>query len=334
MLKSAFVALLSAGLVAATVSGASLNNFAQVNLTSDLPGVAAHQDTNLVNPWGIVAPPRGPFWINDSGFGGSHFIFDTEDGTVSSWVSGAKATLQATAASGSVYKGLAIANNGSANFLYAANFGLGRIDVYDSSFHATTLAGGFSDPNIPSGFAPFDVKNINGSLYVTYAKQDPAKHDDVAGPGNGFVDIFDLNGNFVKRLVSRGALNSPWGLAVAPSVFGSFGGDLLVGNFGDGRINAYNLTTGSFAGTLDGTSGTPVTIQGLWGLSFGNGAFGQNADSLYFTAGIPGSNNVEDHGLFGSLSASTAAPEPATGWMFVAIVISAVYFSRRRRTEG
>ena len=376
MLKSVLAGLTLTLLVESGLSAASLNSFTQANLTSDLPGLAAHQDPNLVNPWGIVAGPTTPFWINDNGtglstlyngsgtplplvvkvpppngsagpsaptgivfnssassFGGAHFIFDTEDGTVSAWVSGTQATLQATAGAGSVYKGLAVGNNGSGDFLYAANFGLGRIDVYDSSFHATTSAGGFSDPNLPAGFAPFNVQNINGNLYVTYALQDAAKEDDVAGAGNGFIDVFDMNGHLLHRLASNGALNSPWGLTVAPSKFGSFGGDLLVGNFGDGRINAYDATTGAFAGTLDGTNGTPLTIQGLWGLSFGNGAAGQSVNSLYFTAGIAGPDQVEDHGLFGSLSATTPEPSSA-GTLAITAFAALAYLARKRRVQN
>ncbi|MGH9344941.1 MAG: TIGR03118 family protein, partial [Terriglobia bacterium] len=209
-----------------------------------------------------------------------------------------------------VYKGLAIGNNGSADLLYAANFGLGRVDVFDSTFHATTASGGFHDPSLPAGYAPFDIQNIGGKLYVTYALQDAAKHDDVAGPGHGFVDVFDLNGNLIQRLTSQGALNSPWGLAVAPSGFGEFSGDLLVGNFGDGMINAYDSGTGSFLGTLDNPDGTPIAIDGLWGLRFGSGAQGQALDALYFTAGIAGPDQIEDHGLFGSLSSTVPEPRP------------------------
>lgn len=346
---------LVAGALLALAAGAtadSLNSYAQTNLVSDLPGAALHQDADLVNPWGIVAGPSTPFWINDNGtglstlyngsggklglrvtipgspgisgpsaptgivfnsnsasFGGAHFIFDTEDGTLSAWSAGATAVRTAISPAGSVYKGLAIGNNGSADFLYAANFGLGTVDVFDSNFHPASLSGGFQDPALPTGYAPFNIQNIAGKLYVTYALQDAAKMDDMAGPGHGFVDVFDLNGNFVTRLASQGALNSPWGLTVAPSGFGQFSGDLLVGNFGDGMIDAYDLNTGNFLGTLDDPNGAPVVIDGLWGLSFGNGAQGQGVDTLYFTAGIAGPDQIEDHGLFGSLSAA-AVPEP------------------------
>jgi uncharacterized protein (TIGR03118 family) len=329
-----------------------MNSYTQTNLTSDLPGVAANQDTQLVNPWGLAASPTSPFWVNDnktglstlyngsgtkqglvvtvpppagqtgpsaptgmvfngtSGFGGSHFIFDTEDGTISAWTSGASAVLQVTSAPGSVYKGLAIGSTSSGPALYATNFGLNRIDVFGTSFQSVGTAGNFADPNLPAGYSPFNIQNLNGSLYVTYALQDSAHHDDVSGPGNGFVDQFDLNGNFIRRVASQGVLNSPWGLAVATSNFGAFSNDLLVGNFGNGLIDAYDPTSGAFVGTLDDPNGNPVVIPGLWALSFGNGALGQGADSLFFTAGIPGPDNVEDHGLFGDLSVAT--PEPAS----------------------
>jgi uncharacterized protein (TIGR03118 family) len=333
--------------------GDSLNNYTQTNLTSNLPGLAAHQDANLVNPWGLVAGPTTPFWVADNGsgvstlydgtgtavplvvnipapagatgngaptgivfnstssFGGAHFIFDTENGTVASWSGGTNAMLQADTGAGSVYKGLAIGNNGSSDLLYAANFRAGKVDVFNSTFAATSVSGGFVDPNLPSGYAPFDIQNIGGKLYVTYALQDTDKKDDVAGPGHGFIDVFDQNGNLLNRLVSQGQLNSPWGLAVAPSKFGAFSGDLLVGNFGDGTINAFDPLSGGFLGTLNNPDGTPIVNEGLWALSFGNGAHSQGVDSLFFTAGIPGPGGaVEDNGLFGSISTTT--PEPGS----------------------
>lgn len=354
--------------------GDGLNSYAQTNLVSDLPGVAAHLDTDLVNPWGIVAspaPPAGfgsPFWISDNGtglstlydgtgakqglvvtippagaaaptgvvfngtggFAGSHFIFATEDGTIAAWTSGSSAVLMGSSAAGSVYKGLALGNNGSGDLLYATNFGLGRVDVFNTNFAATSVSGGFKDPNLPAGYAPFDIQNLNGKLYVTYALQDAAHHDDVAGAGHGFIDVFDFNGNMLQRLVSGGSmsvLNSPWGLALAPSQFGKFGGDLLVGNFGDGRINAYDASTGALKGTLDDTAGNPLVIDGLWGLAFGNGFHSQGTNTLFFTAGIPGPGNVEDHGLFGSLDST---PEPAPAALLIcAFALGAIVRQRR-----
>src|SRR5207249_2033400 len=170
---------------------------------------------------------------------------------------------------GPAYKGLAIGNNGTGNFLYSTNFRQDTIDVFDTNFNKVTLSGAFTDPNLPAGFAPFGIRNIGGQLFVTYALQDAAKHDDVAGAGNGFVDVFDLNGNFFKRFASQGTLNSPWGLAVAPVTFGPFANDLLVGNFGDGRINAFNPNTGAFLGQLMDVGNQPISIDGLWSLTFG-----------------------------------------------------------------
>jgi uncharacterized protein (TIGR03118 family) len=368
--------ILSAILIAGAghLCASTSNEFAQTNLTSDLPGVAANLDPNLVNPWGIVAGPKTPFWINNNGsgtsalyngsgkplplvvsipapsggsgaptgivfnssmtdFSGSPFLFATEDGTIARWSPslGTTASIEATSAAGSVYKGLALGTVGSSDFIYATNFGTGHVDVFDSSFHPTTVAAGFNDPNLPAGYAPFGIRNVNGDLYVTYALQDSAKHDDVPGAGHGFVDVFDTNGNLLHRLVTEGALNSPWGLVVAPSAFGPFGGELLVGNFGDGTVNAYNLLTGTMVGTLDDASGHALVNQGLWGLDFGNGAFGQDANKLYFTAGIPGPGMVEDHGLFGSF---TATPEPSSVLLTGFGVAGALIILARRRARA
>ncbi len=175
------------------------------------------------------------------------------------------------------------------------------VDVFDANYAPANLIGSFADTTIPAGFAPFNIQNIGGSLYVTYAKQDADKHDDVGGPGNGFVDIFDTGGNLLRRLISNGALNSPWGLALAPSGFGLFAGDLLVGNFADGRVNAFDPVSGAFLGTVKDASGNAIANPGLWGLKFGNGGNGGDTNTLYFTAGIAGDGAVEDHGLFGSI---------------------------------
>ena len=156
-----------------------------------------------------------------------------------------------------VYKGLAFGTNTQGTFLYATNFRAGSVDVFDTNFQHVTLAGSFSDPGIMSGFAPFGIANLGGELHVTYAKQNAALHDDVAGPSNGFVDVFDTNGNLVRRAATRGRLNSPWGVAIAPANFGRFSGDLLVGNFGDGRINAIDPTTGEFLDQLRGPDNRP-----------------------------------------------------------------------------
>src|SRR5262249_48405654 len=155
--------------------------------------------------------------------------------------------------------------------IYATNFNSGKVEAFDSNF-TPILPAGFVDPTLPNGYAPFGIQTIGGKIYVTYALQDGAKHDDVAGAGHGFLDVFDTNGNLLRRLVSQGPLDSPWGLALAPSGFGKFSGDLLVGNFGDGTINAFDPNTGTFIGTLDDVHGNSIVIEGLWGLLFGNGA--------------------------------------------------------------
>ena len=367
----------------------------QTNLVSDLPGVAAHLDPNLVNPWGISESSGSPFWISDNNGGVSTlyntagvpqslvvsmpspgdplgasgtptgtvfnidggktggfvisgfdktgaptsaspiFLFATEDGTIIGWNPGvnpqgfnsAKAGTYGiiavdnsgnnftnpdpTQETGAVYKGLAIATDATGQtLLYAANFRAGTVDVFNSSFKTPTNlpAGAFTDADLPKGYAPFDVQAIGGKIYVTYAKQDALKHDDDAGPHRGFVDVFNLDGspglaNGQERLISRGSLDSPWGLAIAPSTFGSLSGALLVGNFGDGHINAFNATTGDFLGGLADPDGEPIAIDGLWALRVGNGGNGGDAGTVYFTAGL----FSETHGLFGSL-----APPPAS----------------------
>jgi len=231
------------------------------------------------------------------------FIFVTEDGTVSAWNGGTTTTLEVdNSASGAVYKGVVLGANASGPLLYAANFNAGTVDVFDGTFAPAKVSGGFTDATIPAGFAPFNIANLNGKLYVVYAKQDAEKHDDVSGPGNGFVNIFDMDGNFQKRLVSNGALNSPWGMAIAPSTFGPFGGALLVGNFGDGWINAFDANAGTLLGALQDTKGNVIAIDGLWAILFGNGKNGGDQNTLYFTAGP----DQESHGLFGSLAPPAA----------------------------
>ncbi len=231
----------------------------------------------------------------------SSFIFATEDGTISAWSAGAASTVMVdNSAIGAVYEGLAIGTSAIGGTLYAPNFNTGNIDVFDGKFAPATLAGSFQDPSLPSGFAPFNIWNLGGQLYVMYAKQNAAKKRDQAGLGNGFVNVFDLNGTFQKRLISNGVLNSPWGIAIAPAGWGAFGGAVLVGNFGDGHINAFDSTTGAALGTLQDKNGQPIVNSGLWSLAFGNGATG-DSNTLYFTAGIQG----ETHGLFGAIAPPT-----------------------------
>jgi uncharacterized protein (TIGR03118 family) len=228
-------------------------------------------------------------------------MFDTEDGTISAWAGGNAATLAVdnsanpTAATGAVYKSLTTGVNIHGFFLFAANFRAGKIEVYDGNFKLATPDGNFTDPEIPAGFAPFDIHNIDGALWVTYAKQSADKHDSVAGAGAGFVDVFDTDGNLLTRFAKHGPLNAPWGLAVAPAGFGHFGGDILVGNFGDGRINVYS-PRGEFIDQLEGTDRKPITIDKLWTLTFGGGAK-SSPQTLYFTAGP----NNEMNGLFGRI---------------------------------
>jgi len=233
------------------------------------------------------------------------FLFATESGTISGWnpsvdAGNAKLLVDRSSA-GAVYKGLALAVTTNGPLLYATNFNAGTIDVFDAKFQPTTVSGNFSDPNVPAGFAPFNIQRIGRKLYVTYAMQDDAKRDDVAGAGNGLIDVFDLNGNLVQRLVTNGVLNSPWGITLAPDFFGDYSNTLLVGNFGDGAINAFDPFTGEFLGTLQDGDGNPIAISGLWALQFGNGHDGGDANTLYFTAGIANGANVEDHGLLGSI---------------------------------
>ncbi len=233
------------------------------------------------------------------------FLFASEGGTISGWnaavdAGNARVVIDRSSA-GAVYKGVALGANGSGPLLYAANFNTGTIDVFDGGYQPATLSGGFADPNIPAGYAPFNIRKIGRSLYVTYAQQDSAKHDDVTGPGNGFLNVFDMDGNLLRRLVSNGALNSPWGMALAPDFFGDYSNTLLVGNFGDGSINAFDPFTGNYLGALQDSNGNPINISGLWGLQFGNGHAGGDANTLYFTAGIANGGSVEDHGLLGAI---------------------------------
>ena len=409
---------------AAPTTGNSSGMVLQTNLVSDLPGVAAVQDPNLVNAWGISESGGSPFWISDNNAGlttlygvpgtnatsvtinplavniptpvgstggtptgtvfnaaagagafaitgpgktgqtttaAAAFLFASEDGTIVGWNPGIDptgkfagpggASAQAVMAvdnsgnnftnpdptqqTGAVYKGLAIATSStpiiaadpnSTALLYATNFRAATVDVYDSHFNlVTALApGAFSDPDLPMGYAPFNVAVLGGKVYVTYAKQDALKHDDVSGTNSGFVDVFNLDGtpglaHGAVRLITRTALNSPWGLAIAPAGFAGVsapGGDpvLLVGNFGNGHINAFDAATGSLLGHLKNPGGQPIKIDGLWALQVGNGGNGGAKNTVYFTAGPFG----ESHGLFGALQtavAGSSAGEAAAQWV-------------------
>jgi uncharacterized protein (TIGR03118 family) len=239
----------------------------------------------------------------------AHFLFATEDGTISGWYTGTSAQIVVNNNPGAVYKGLALASAGGANYLYAANFRNGSVDVFDGTFAPHSFGpNAFVDSTIPTGFAPFNVANIgNGKLAVTFAKQDPAKHDDVAGPGNGYVDIFDTSGNLLMRLQHLYYMNSPWAVVVAPATgFGQFSGKILVGQFGSGAIAAFDATTGNLLSLLFDPNRLQLQLNGLWGLGFGNGGNAGPTNTLFFTAGVFG----EAHGLFGSITVLTGGTNP------------------------
>jgi len=339
--------------LAATVAlqrSAVAQGYSQTNLVSDIPGLAATTDPNLINPWGVSSSATSPFWVSDNGpglstlyntagsiiplvvtippptggtgaaaptgqvFNGTSdfevspgnpalFIFATEDGTISGWNPSANATnailMVDRSGVGAVYKGLAMARVGKANYLYAANFHSGQIDVFDHAFNPTTFPGKgvFQDPRLPAGYAPFNIQNIGGNLYVAYAQQQPVGIDEMHGFRLGYVDIYNTRGQLAKRLQNGWWMNAPWGIAIAPSTFGDFAGDILVGNFGGGWISAFDPKTYRFVGLLSDHYGYPIIIDGLWALIFGNGGKGGDPNTLYFTAGL----NNEVDGLFGSL---------------------------------
>ena len=261
-------------------------------------------------------------------FKGNPFMFVSEDGTVSGWRpalgTGANTPAEATVGvATAVYKGATIGSISGNDYLYTANFRAGTIDAYKGTVAAPTLSGSFTDSSLPGGYAPFNVQNLNGSLYVTYAVQDGAKHDEVAGVGLGYVDKFSLNGDFLGRVASGGTLNAPWGLAIAPSSFGPMAGDLLVGNFGDGHINIYDPTTHAYLGQVLGANNQALAIDGLWAISPGNDGSAGSSHMLYFTAGP----NNETHGLFGVLA---PVPEPSTYAMMLAGLGAVLWVTRRR----
>jgi uncharacterized protein (TIGR03118 family) len=322
---------------------ARADTYSVTNLQSDIPGLAAHVDPNLVNPWGMAVPSAtGPIWVSDNGTGVStlynqadgtarplivtiptsarnkdggnptgvvfnstgsfnvtlngtsrpaRFIFVSEDGSISGWnpdLDGTHAIIAVDNGTNlgskrAIYKGATLGVANGDNFLYVTNFHTGRVETYDGNFHQVN-PGGFVDGTLPAGYAPFGIRNFNDEIFVTYALQDAKGEDDVAGPGNGFVNVFDTSGNFLRRLVSNGNLNAPWGLALVE-------GELWIGNFGDGTINNYDPTTGAFIETISHADLTPVQIDGLWDLlPLGAG--------VYFTAGIAD----EEHGLFGLIT--------------------------------
>jgi uncharacterized protein (TIGR03118 family) len=242
--------------------------------------------------------PTGLVFNPTIGFMNDRFVFSSEDGTIAGWQTGAAAVTRVDNASTmAVYKGLALAIRNNVARLYATDFHNRRVDAFDMSYNKLTTTGNFADPGIPAGFAPFGIMANGSAVYVTFAKQDAMMHDDVAGVGNGYVDVFDFDGVLMKRLVSQGALSSPWGLALAPADFAQLSNTLLVGNFGDGKINAYNPTTGALVGAALDTNGAPMAIPGLWALVFGNDTPGAAHNQLFFTAGPV----METHGQLGRI---------------------------------
>jgi uncharacterized protein (TIGR03118 family) len=341
-------AVLSTALVAAAPLPAAPpgNGYAVTSLVSNVPGVAAATDPNLVNGWGLARSGTSPWWVADNaagtgkatlytgagainplvvavdggptgavfaGVAGNYlvattasatlapasFIFDSEDGMIRAWRGGSAALVTAHGAPGAIYKGLAIAQpTPGLPLLYAADFHNGVVDVFNGAWTNVTPAGSFTDPELPSGYAPFGIQTIGARVFVSYAKQDADGEDEVAGQGRGFVDAYDLAGNLVGRVLGHGQLDAPWGLALAPASFGRFGGALLVGNFGNGEINAFGENAdGDFEhrGTLRNEDGTKLAIDGLWALEFGNAGNNGTPDKLFFTAGPAD----ETQGLFG-----------------------------------
>ena len=251
-------------------------------------------------PTGTVSLPGVP---NPNVFNGDVFFFATSNGQLAGW-RGALGTTAETLSlgTGGTYTGLAAASIGSNTYLYASDFRNGSIDVFPSA-GAPVLPGTFTDPNLPAGYAPFNIQALNGLLFVTYGLQDAVKTSAVSGLGFGFVDMFNLDGTLISRLITQGVLNAPWGLAIAPNGFGSLGGDLLVGNHGDGTIWAFNFNDHSLTQLKD-AQGNPIVNPGLWALMFGNSGNGFDANTLYLTAGLNGGVN----GLFAEIQSATPIP--------------------------
>ncbi|MGI8770166.1 MAG: TIGR03118 family protein [Acidobacteriaceae bacterium] len=260
--------------------------------------------TNPGTPSGIVFNAAGT-GFSLPGNTSATFIFVTLDGTISGWNASTPNAIIAVdnSASGAAYTGVTMTTAASGSMLLAANFSKAKIDVFDSKFAPATLAGSFADPNLPAGFGPFGIHNIGGTIYVTYAQLPSAPGPAVTGPGLGYVNAFDMNGNLLNRVASGATLNAPWGVALAPAGFGAFAGNLLVGNFGDGAINAFDATSFAFKGQLQDASGKPIANSGLWELIFGQQGTG-DPNTLYFSAGL----NNEKGGLFGAITAAKVGP--------------------------
>jgi len=230
----------------------------------------------------------------------ANFLFSSEDGVIRGWSPAVDPTVAQVAYTGpgASYKGLAIASTADGDRLYASDFANAKVDVLDGAFQPVTVDGAFTDPSLPDGYAPFGIRVLGSTVFVTYAKQDAEHEDEVAGQGLGFVDAYDTAGTLIGRVAQRGQLNAPWGLALAPpDGFGRFSGDLLVGNFGDGTIHAFDPVTGALAGTVSNNDGSPIVIDGLWGIAFGNGLFIQPTNTLFYAAGP----NDELEGLYGRI---------------------------------
>jgi len=265
------------------------------------------------NPTGQVYNGAGGFLIPTShGQESALFIFDGEGGTIAAWASDSGATAVtayddgvANAGNHAVYKGLAIGTVDGATYLYATDLHNNKVDVFDTNFSKpAAMQGKFVDPNIPAGFVPFGIQALNGNLYVTFAKQDSAKHDEITGAGLGYVDVFDFSGNLVSQFASAGALNAPWGIALAPAGFGSLQGNVLIGNFGDGTISIFSpngTALANFEGPLMSTAGQPITFPGLWSLAFGNGDADKPVTTLFYTAGFADQTD----GVFGGITLTT-----------------------------
>ena len=269
-------------------------------LVVTIPGVGGEAGT----PTGIVFSGGNDFVVSAPNAAGTvvsgpaRFIFVTEDGTIAGWAPTVNPTVAITVPTmptNANYKGVALSGNGTNHLLYATDFRNGRIDVFDGAFKPVVKAGAFVDPRIPKGYGPFGIQAINGDIYVTYAKQDAEGDDEIAGPGLGFVDVYSPDGELLGRFASRGVLNAPWGLALAPLSFGDFGGALLIGNFGDGTINAFSPRTGRWLGTLRDQNQRRIRVDGLWGMQFGNGVSAQKTNALYYAAGP----NDEESGAYG-----------------------------------
>lgn len=362
-----------AGLFLGASSVVAGGGYVQTNLVSDgsIPGTQT--DSNLVNPWGLVAAPGGPWWVSNNGSatttvyngsgntvlgpfpvsgaptgvvfnssggfavgaggsgGSAKFIYVGEDGKINGWAGGASAVAAPAPDFRGVYKGTALGTTGGKTLLYVTDFRAGQIRMFDSNFAAATTSGSFTDPSLPAGYAPFNIANINNKLYVSYALQDSAKHDDVSGAGHGFIDVYTLDGVLSGRFASGVALNSPWGMVQAPANFGQFSNDILVGNFGDGTIHAFDPNSHALLGAVGTDASHPFVIGDLWGLSFGNGGLAGQTNQLFFTAGV----QDEAHGLFGMIASTSggpsAVPLPAASYAGGIALLLVGWVVRRKR---